>query len=190
MSLSVLSQNLKTIRKNLHCTQVTISKVLDIGLRTYARYEAGKRDVPVAVIVKFARLGSLSLDRLLTAKLTREDLKTPDIVRTPVMAQRMRVVGGGIEEGRVMFMGLINDHLVTTNKSEKKLLTDYRKLDRLDKEICLVDSEWILNNPKTIGWQKPKKKTSHKTQKLKNKQKLMQMAKLMEKSLFENNSDS
>ena len=52
--MTVLAQNLKTIRKNLNCTQMTISDVLDIGFRTYVRYEAGERDAPVAVLVKLA----------------------------------------------------------------------------------------------------------------------------------------
>ena len=70
---------MKTIRKGLSCTQMAIAKVLDIGFRTYVRYEAGERDAPVAVLVKFARLGSISLDRLLTTKLEPSDLEMPDL---------------------------------------------------------------------------------------------------------------
>ena len=73
--MTTLSENMKTIRKGLSCTQMAIAKVLDIGFRTYVRYEAGERDAPVAVLVKFARLGSISLDRLLTTKLEPSDLE-------------------------------------------------------------------------------------------------------------------
>ena len=76
--MTVLSENLKTIRKNLKCTQGALSEVLGIGFRTYVRYEAGERDAPVSLLVKMARLGELSLDRLLTTKVLLEELQTPD----------------------------------------------------------------------------------------------------------------
>jgi len=40
--MTILSENLRTIRKHLNCTQMAISEVLDIGFRTYVRYEAGR----------------------------------------------------------------------------------------------------------------------------------------------------
>jgi len=157
-----------------------MSEVLDIGFRTYVRYEAGERDAPVSVLVKIARLGNLSLDRLLTTPLTLEDLKTPDAGKPPTTSQQMEVVGGGFEEGRIMFKGLMNDHLITTNKSERDLLIEYRKLNCLDKEKYVVDAEWILNNPKIFGLKKPPL-TFHKKHKAKNTQRLIQMAKSIKK---------
>ena len=102
---------------------MAISEVLDIGFRTYIRYEAGERDAPVAVLVKLARLGNISLDRLLTTTLTPEGLKIPDTETTPTNPKKMEVIGGGLEDGRVIFTGLKNDHLITTDELEKKLLT-------------------------------------------------------------------
>jgi len=160
--LTVLAQNLKVIRKNLNCTQMKISKVLGIGFRTYVRYEAGERDAPVAVLVKLAKLGNISLDRLLTSPLTLEGLKIHDVNKTPNTPQQMEVVGGGLEEGRLMFKGLINDHLIATNKLENKLLNAYRKLNRLDKKNYLIDVEWVLYNPKNLG---PKNNLSRSPQK-------------------------
>ena len=71
--MTVLSENLKIIRKKLNYTQIALSEVLEIGFRTYVRYEAGERDAPISVIVKLARLGSVSLDRLLTKTILSED---------------------------------------------------------------------------------------------------------------------
>ena len=178
--MTLLARNLKTIRRNLNCTQIAISEVLGIGFRTYVRYEAGKRDAPMAVLVKFARLGNLSLDRLLTTPLTPEDLKTPDVEKIPTSPQRMEVIGGGIEEGRIMFRGLTNDHLITRGGAEKNLLTEFRKLSHLDREKCVVDAEWILNNPKTFGLKKLPL-GSRKKQKVQNMQELMQMTKSIKK---------
>jgi transcriptional regulator with XRE-family HTH domain len=75
--MTILSENLKTLRKKLNCTQMAISEVLEIGFRTYVRYEAGERDAPVSVMVKLAKLGNVSLDRVLTTKILPEDLDTP-----------------------------------------------------------------------------------------------------------------
>ncbi len=144
--MTILSENLRTIRKKLNCTQMALSEVLEIGFRTYVRYEAGERDAPISVMVKLAKLGNVSLDRLLTTKLLPEGLNTPDQESPPSTAQKMEVIGGGIEEGRVMFRGLLNDNLVTTNKEEQKLLTLFRKAHRSNREKFLLDLEWMFNN--------------------------------------------
>ena len=65
------------------------------------------------------------------------------------------------------------------NKSEKNLLIHYRKLNRLDKGKCVADAVWILDNPKNLGLPPPL--GSLKKQKIKNTQKLKQMAKSIKK---------
>ena len=183
--MTVLAQNLKTIRQNLSCTQMAISQVLDIGFRTYVRYEAGDRDAPVAVLVKLARLGNISLDRLLTTPLTLADLKMPDVEESPRAPKKMEVISGGPEEGRVMFKGLLNDHLISTNKSERNLLSRYRALNRSNRDKCLLDAEWILHNSQAF---RPSKdpRVSRRKQKTKNAQMLKAMAKSIKKITLRN----
>lgn len=144
--MTILSGNLRTIRKKLNCTQMALSEVLEIGFRTYVRYEAGERDAPVSVMVKLAKLGKVSLDRLLTTKILLEDLDTPDQEKSQSIIRNAEVIGGGIEEGRLMFKGLLNDNLVTTNEEEQKLLTLFRKAGRPNREKYLLDLEWTFNN--------------------------------------------
>ena len=148
--MTLLATNLRAIRKNLSCTQMTISEVLDVGFRTYVRYEAGERDAPIALLIKIARLVNISLDRLLTTLLTPDDFKTPDLEKAPISSQKMEVISGGVEEGRIMFKGLTNDHFIAKDKSEKDLLLEFRKLNCLDKKKYMVNIEMILNNPKSI----------------------------------------
>jgi DNA-binding XRE family transcriptional regulator len=50
--MSFLAKNIKTVRKELGCTQSVMSEILKVGLRTFVRYEAGERDTPVSVFVK------------------------------------------------------------------------------------------------------------------------------------------
>ena len=64
--MSTLAKNLKTIRRELGCTQSVMSKILKVGFRTFVRYEAGQRDAPVSVLIKIAHLGNISLEQLLT----------------------------------------------------------------------------------------------------------------------------
>jgi transcriptional regulator with XRE-family HTH domain len=144
--MTILSENLRTIRKKLNCTQMAISEVLEIGFRTYVRYEAGERDAPVSVMVKLAKLGKVSLDRLLTTEILLEDLDTPDQEKPQSTIKNADVIGGGIEEGRLMFKGLLNDSLVTNNKEEQKLLNLFRKASRPNREKYLLDLEWQFNN--------------------------------------------
>ena len=125
---------------------MALSEVLDIGFRTYVRYEAGERDAPVSVMVKLAKLGNVSLDRLLTTKILPEDLDTPDQAKPKSTIHNPEVIGGGIEEGRLMLKGLLNDNLVTTSKDEQKLLTLFRKANHASRKKFLLDLEWVFNN--------------------------------------------
>ena len=156
--MTILSDNLKTIRKNHNCTQMALSEVLGIGFRTYVRYEAGERDAPVSVLVKLARLGNVSLDRLLTTKVWPEDLQKPDKEKLPTSKAPLEVISGGLEEGRLMFKGQLNDNLISTNKEEQKLLTLFRKLNPRNREKFIIDAEWVYTNTrKSVPYLKPKK---------------------------------
>lgn len=179
--MTVLSDNLKTIRKNLNCTQVALSEVLEIGFRTYVRYEAGERDAPVSVLVKLARLGKLSLDRLLTTKVLPEDLKTPDQEKLPTSKVPLEIISGGLEEGRLMFKGQLSDNLISTNKEEQKLLTLFRKMNSGNREKFLLDAEWVYTNTrKSVRYRKPKK-IPRKEEKAKTAVKLRKLAKSIKK---------
>ena len=57
--MSVLAKNLKTVRKELGCTQSLMAEILKVGFRTFVRYEAGEIDAPISVMVKIARLGNI-----------------------------------------------------------------------------------------------------------------------------------
>ena len=156
--MTVLSENLKTIRKKLKCTQGALSEVLGIGFRTYVRYEAGERDAPVSLLVKLARLGELSLDRLLTTKVLLEELQTPDQKILPNSKVPPEVICGNLEEGRLMFKGQLGDHLISTKKGEQKLLTLFRKLNTSNQKKFLLDAEWTYTNTRnSTRYRKPKK---------------------------------
>ncbi len=179
--MTILSENLKTIRKNLNCTQMALSEVLDIGFRTYVRYEAGERDAPISLLVKLAKLGNLSLDRLLTTRIDEDDLKVPDTESIPKNSKKLEVISGGLDEGRLMFKGLKPDFLISTNKSEKKLLSTFRKMDRMTKGKYLLDLEWALNNTKPAAKPGRRKKVAKKVVKAKNAARLKQMARSIKK---------
>ena len=175
--MTILSNNIRAIRKNLNCTQISLAEVLEIGFRTYVRYEAGERDAPISVLVKLARLGNISLDRLLTTKVLPENLKVPDQKHFPTSKAPIEVIGGGFEEGRLMFKGLLNDNLISTNKEEKKLLNLFRKMSPINREKFLLDTErFFTNTRKSISSQK-EKKFSRKEEKAKTAIKLRNLAK-------------
>ena len=180
--MTVLSENLKIIRKKLNCTQMALSEVLEIGFRTYVRYEAGERDAPISVLVKLARLGNVSLDRLLTKKIFSEDLKTPDKENFSTSKTPLEIISGGLEEGRLMFKGLLVDHLISTNKEERKLITLFRQMNATNREKFLLNADWIYTNTrKSARYRKPKK-ISRKEEKAKNAVKLRKLAKLIKKT--------
>jgi transcriptional regulator with XRE-family HTH domain len=144
--MTILSENLKTLRKKINCTQMALSEVLEIGFRTYVRYEAGERDAPLSVMTKLAKLGNVSLDRVLTTKILPEDLDTPDLEKPQSTIHNAEVIGGGIEEGRLVLKGFLNDNLVTNSKDEQKLLTMFRKANHPSRDKLLLYLEWVFNN--------------------------------------------
>ncbi len=179
--MTTLSENMKTIRKGLTCTQMAIAKVLDIGFRTYVRYEAGERDAPVAVLVKFARLGNISLDRLLTTRLEPSDLEMPDVDPPAGKLGAMEVIGGSLKEGRLVFKGIRGDYYVASTPDEKKLLNHFRKMHQKSQDKCLVDMEWALKKNKGRASKAGRKKVSRKVEKSRNASRLKKMAKTIKK---------
>jgi transcriptional regulator with XRE-family HTH domain len=143
--MTILSENLKTLRNKTNCTQMTLSKVLEIGHRTYVRYEAGERDAPVSVMVKLAKLANISLDQLLTTKIVPEDLDTSGLENTQNIIQNPEVISGSIENGRLMLKGFLEDNLVTNTKDEQKLLTLFRKVNDISRDKFLLDLKWAVN---------------------------------------------
>jgi len=161
---------------------MALSEVLEIGFRTYVRYEAGERDAPISVLVKLARLGNISLDQFLTTKILFEDLKTPNKDKFPTSKTPLEVISGGLEEGRIMFKGLLIDHLISQNKDEQKLLTLFRQMNTTNREKFLLNAEWIYTNTRnSVRYRKPKK-ISRKEEKAKNAVKLRKLAKLIKKT--------
>ena len=124
---------------------MTLSKVLEIGFRTYVRYEAGERDAPVSVVVKLAKLTNFSLDQLLTTKILPEDLDTSGLENTQNIIQNPEVISGSIEDGRLMLKGFLEDNLVTNTKDEQKLLTLFRKVNHISQDKFLMDLKWAVN---------------------------------------------
>ena len=143
--MTILSENLKTLRNKINCTQMTLSKVLEVGFRTYVRYEAGERDAPVSVMVKLAKLANVSLDQLLTTKILPENLDTSDLENTQNIIQNPEVISGSIENGRLMLKGFMEDILVTNTKDEQKLLTLFRKVNYVSRDKFLLNLKWAVN---------------------------------------------
>ncbi|MFQ5717522.1 MAG: helix-turn-helix domain-containing protein [Nitrospinales bacterium] len=144
-----LSQNLKTLRKQLNHTQLDLALLLNIGFRSYVRYENGERDAPASVLVSIAKLAGISLDRLLTTRIQEGDLKQPDAETPPSRAGKFEIIGGSLEEGRLVFKGLKGDYLITTGEKEKKLIGGYRQMGRQAQKDCVLYMEWFLRNYST-----------------------------------------
>ncbi len=176
--MTVLAENLKTIRKSLHCTQMAISEVLGIGFRTYVRYEAGERDAPVSVLIKMAKLGNIPLDRFLIHKITPMDMGEGTPPATP---GKVEVVSGSLMEGRLSLKGISQDFYITTNANEKKLLTHFRKLSPATREKCIQEIEKKLKKMKTQGLVSGTKKVPKKVIKAQNTIQLKKMAKTIKK---------
>lgn len=158
--MSILAKNLKTIRKELQCTQSMMSEILKVGFRTYVRYEAGERDAPVSVLVKIAKLGNLSLERLLTVPVGKSLISPVKTLTKKSAPPEVRMVHFGT--GQINLKNPTKQELLTINNSERKLLSIFRKMDGELQKECLSNmgksSNKTAKKPKATA----KKKTGAK----------------------------
>ncbi len=137
--MSVLAQNIRTIRKELKCTQSAMADILKVGFRTYVRYEAGERDAPVSTLVKLARLGNLSLEQLLTQKITGDQICP--IEGESLSVEPPQVKSANFKTGHIIFRQPSRESLLTIDESEKKILSLFRRMSSEDQALYLKTIE-------------------------------------------------
>ncbi len=144
--MSILAKNIRTIRKELKCTQGAMAEVLKVGFRTYVRYEAGERDASVGTLVKLSRLGNISLERLLTQEMTSYQL-------SPMLEDRLdhpapEIKSFDPKRGVVKFKKSAGESVIAMDSDEMKLLALFRKLPEKEQEEFI---KTIGKNYKTSG---------------------------------------
>lgn len=135
--MSILAKNLKTIRKELRCTQASLAEIMNVGFRTYVRYEAGERDAPVSVLVKIARLGNMSLEQLLTTEVHRSDVLPNQALIKDVSVPEVRRCD--FRNGQIEFKKPALRGLLSLDEVERKLLLFFRKMDSGTQAECLAN---------------------------------------------------
>ena len=115
--MTILAKNLKVVRKELGCTQTMMADILKVGFRTFVRYEAGERDAPVAVLVKIARLGNISLEKFLTKSIGPNDIGPLSTINKEIKQQREIInnIDKSIEE--IALMKSYIDSIIGTEKA-------------------------------------------------------------------------
>ena len=145
--MSILAKNLKMIRKELGCTQSVMAGILKVGFRTFVRYEAGERDAPVAVLVKIARLGNISLEQLLTSKIDKNDIAPLQKINKDLSSIEVSAVN--FQEGLVTFRNPSRQEFITLEDTERKILTLFRKMSPQFQKDCLFNLDQIVELGKT-----------------------------------------
>lgn len=156
--MSILAKNLKTIRKELGCTQSVMSEILKVGFRTFVRYEAGERDAPVAVLVKIARLGNISLEQLLTSEIIKNDIAPLQKLNKESSTTEVEEVN--FDEGLVTFNNPPRQEFITSDDDERKILTLFRKMSSPLQKDCLSTLEKIAESRDTQLWDEKEQSSS------------------------------
>ena len=146
--MSVLAKNLKTIRKELGCTQSVMSEILKVGFRTFVRYEAGERDAPVSVLVKIARLGNISLEQLLTTAIEPNDIAPLEKINR---GETVQVQSIDFKVGQVTFKDQDHQELMTIDDAEKRILTLFRKMPPRLKKDCMDSVGQIVETGRVVS---------------------------------------
>lgn len=151
--MSILAKNLKTIRKELRCTQASLADIMSVGFRTYVRYEAGERDAPVCVLVKLARLGSMSLEQLLTVEIHRSDVLPNQAFAKQSTAPEVRKCD--FRTGLIEFKKPALRGLLSLDDVERKLLLFFRKMDSKTQVECLESLKKMGKGSRPAGKAEP-----------------------------------
>jgi len=146
--MSVLAKNLKTIRKELGCTQSVMSDILKVGFRTFVRYEAGERDAPVSVLVKIARLGNISLEQFLTTAIVPNDIAPLEKINKGATIQVQFI---DFKAGQVIFKDPDHQELMTIDDAEKRILTLFRKMPPRLKKDCMESMGQIVETGRMVS---------------------------------------
>jgi transcriptional regulator with XRE-family HTH domain len=147
--MSILAKNLKTIRKELRCTQASLAEIMSVGFRTYVRYEAGERDAPVSVLVKLARLGSMSLEQLLTVEIHRSDVLPNQAFTRQSNAPEVKKCD--FRTGLIEFKKPVLRGLLSLDDVERKLLLFFRKMDLGTQTDCLESLKKMGKGSRATG---------------------------------------
>jgi len=142
--MSILSKNIRKIRKELSCTQSMMAEILEIGLRTYVRYESGERDAPVSVLVKLAYFGNISLEQFLTRAVNVRDISPAQEILQLKKISETKLVD--FEKGEIVFKKPVRHELITIDSSEKKLLAIFRKMDVGLQKVCVNNIQNSVNS--------------------------------------------
>ena len=157
--MSILAKNIRLIRRQLKCTQSVMAEILEVGFRTYVRYEAGQRDAPISVIVKLARFGNISMEKMLSRKIDNHDIWLGTKISRIKAFPEIKLVD--FRKGEIAFTKHACSELMTIDASEKRLLTLYRKMDADLQAICVQNLKNSLKgynsmsserSPKVIAW--------------------------------------
>jgi len=133
--MSILAKNLKTIRKELGCTQSMMSAILKVGFRTFVRYEAGERDAPVSVLIKIARLANISLEKLLTTSI--EPIDIAPLKKIGQGSNSGQIESLDFQTGYVTFKNPSCREIITVDDVERRILTLFRKMSSGLKKDCI-----------------------------------------------------
>ena len=163
--MSILAKNLKVIRKELGCTQTVMAGILNVGFRTFVRYEAGERDAPVAVLVKIAHLGNISLEKFLTKAIEPNDIAPLEKINKGISPVNVKSID--FKAGNVTFFAPNRHELMTINDSEKCLLTLYRKMPPILKKDLSESMNQIVETGVITNqlWDKAKRRVKGITKK-------------------------
>jgi transcriptional regulator with XRE-family HTH domain len=146
--MSVLAKNLKTVRKELGCTQSVMSEILKVGFRTFVRYEAGERDAPVSVLVKIARLGNISLEKLLTTTIEPNDIAPLYKINRE---DTVHVQSIDFKIGQVTFKNPDRQELIIIDDAEKRILTLFRKMPPILKKDCMDSIGQVVETGRVVS---------------------------------------
>ena len=141
--MSGLAKNIRLIRKELRCAQSVMAGILKIGFRTYVRYEAGERDAPASVLVKLARLGNISLERLLTSEIGSHDISPVPAISKESALPETKVVN--FRKGEIEFKKAARQELMAITLGERRILTLFRKMDGNLQKVCLRNIQETIN---------------------------------------------
>tara|TARA_B100000686_G_C16704023_1_gene925141 strand:- start:413 stop:934 length:522 start_codon:yes stop_codon:yes gene_type:complete len=127
-----------------------MAEILNIGFRTFVRYEVGERAIPVSILIKTARMGNVSLEELMTLRLSITDVNMVKVL--PSKESKIIVRKCDFKKGQIFFCKPFVSKLISRDDSEKKILRLFRQMNTDIQQDSLFKLESMIKlskiNPK------------------------------------------
>lgn len=136
--MTILSENLKILRKKYNLTQLDVANQLGIGRTTYLSYEKGTNEPNINLLIKLSNLFSITIDELLSKN-------TCNII-SQYSYPKLETFDKNIFNKSILIENLKNKKIFLQNSLDEFSIEVPKKIKEIDEILKFLESNSQENN--------------------------------------------